>query len=269
MHGVGAYLLVGTLLAIAQVGSSGPLRAQMPVDLELVLAVDVSGSMDRDEQAIQRRGYIEAFSHPDIVNAVRSGPFGRIAVTYVEWAGAGAQSVTVPWTLIEDRGTAEAFATRLAEASIARIRGTSISGAMMFTAPLFAANDFQGLRLVIDISGDGPNNAGAPVMPAREAVVDAGIVINGLPIAIKAPGYSAIGGSDLVAYYRDCVIGGPGAFVIPVTEPAQLAEAIRRKLVLEIAGQPPQLILAAQTADPPPIECTIGERLRRMWEREP
>jgi hypothetical protein len=269
MHRIGAYLLVGTLLGIAQVASPSPLRAQTPVDLELVLAVDVSGSMDRDEQAIQRRGYVEAFSHPDFVNAVRSGPFGRIAATYVEWGGPAAQSVIVPWSVIEDRGSAEDFAAILAGAPIARVRGTSISGVMMFTAPMFAANDYQGLRRVIDISGDGPNNAGAPVVPAREAVVDAGIVINGLPIAIKAPGYSAIGGSDLVAYYRDCVIGGPGAFVIPVTEPAQLAEAIRRKLVLEIAGQPPQLILAAQSTEPASMECTIGERLRRMWEREP
>lgn len=269
MRRIGSSGLVAGVLLLGAPCTPHAVAAEVPVDLELVLAVDVSGSMDRDEQAIQRRGYVEAFSHPDIVNAVRSGPFGRIAVTYVEWAGPAAQSVTVPWSVIEDRSSAEAFATRLAAMSIARIRGTSISGAMMFAAPLFAANDYQGLRRVIDISGDGPNNAGAPVVPAREAVVEAGIVINGLPIAVKAPGFSAIGGSDLVTYYRDCVIGGPGAFVIPVTEPAQLAEAIRRKLVLEIAGQPPRLILAAETTDPAPMDCTIGERLRRVWEREP
>ena len=243
--------------------------AEMPVDLELVLAVDVSGSMDRDEQAIQRRGYVEAFSHPDLMNAVRSGPYGRIAVTYVEWAGPSSQSVTVPWTLIDASEAAADFAAGLAEASLSRIRGTSISGLFMFAAPLFEANGFLGLRRAIDISGDGPNNAGMPVDAARNAVLATGIVINGLPIAVKEPGYSAIGGTDLVAYYRDCVIGGPGAFVIPVTAPEQLAEAIRRKLVLEIAGLPPRLVPAAQAATPTAMDCTIGERLRRLWEREP
>jgi hypothetical protein len=259
-------------LAALLLGPGAPAReaaAETPVDLELVLAVDVSGSMDIDEQAIQRQGYVEAFTHPEVAGAIRSGPYGRIAVAYVEWAGPGAQAVTVPWTLVEDLGTAAAFADELAEAPPARRRGTSISGALLFSAPLFESNGFEGLRRVIDVSGDGPNNAGAPVVPSRDAVLARGVVINGLPVALKTPGYSAIGGDDLVAYYRACVIGGPGAFVVPVTEPGQLKEAIRQKLVLEIAGLPPRLVPAAEAGPEPAVDCLIGERLRRVWERDP
>jgi hypothetical protein len=239
----------------------------VPVDLELVLAVDISGSMDTDEQALQRRGYIEAFLHAEVAGAIRSGPYGRIAATYVEWAGPGAQRVTVPWTLIETAADAEDFAAGLAEAPRARFRGTSISGALAFSAPLFENNGYEGLRRVIDVSGDGPNNAGAPVDAARDAAVGTGIIVNGLPIQITAQPFG-LGGRDLATYYRDCVIGGPGAFVIPVTEEAQLLEAIRRKLVLEIAGLP-AVVFPAAAAGEPATDCLVGERLRRTWEREP
>jgi hypothetical protein len=248
---------------------TAPAAAELPVDLELVLAVDVSGSMDRDEQALQRRGYVEAFLHPEVAAAVRSGPYSRIAVTYVEWGGASAQAVTLPWTLIEDGATAEDFATGLAEAPPSRFRGTSISGALAFVAPMFASNGYEGLRRVIDVSGDGPNNVGPPVEPVRDAVVAAGIVINGLPVQIDAPLHLAVGGTELAAYYRDCVIGGPGAFVLPVTEEDQLLEAIRRKLVLEIAGLPARLVPAAAGGAAAAVDCLIGERLRRNWERDP
>jgi hypothetical protein len=264
---LGRWGLATLVVALA----SGPAAAETPVDLELVLAVDVSGSMDPDEHAIQRRGYVEAFTHPDVVSAIRSGPFGRIAVAYVEWAGPASQAVALPWTLLEDLDTATDFAAGLAEAPLARFRGTSISGALAFSAPLFEANGYDGLRRVIDVSGDGPNNAGAPVVPARDAVVESGVVVNGLPIALKVPGYSAIGGSDLVAYYRECVIGGPGAFVVPVTEPAHLTDAIRQKLILEIAGLPARLAPAAQwqQIQAASVDCMVGERLRRVWERDP
>jgi hypothetical protein len=260
---------IGWFGAAVLAAMAAPAAAELPVDLELVLAVDVSGSMDRDEQALQRRGYVEAFLHPEVAAAVRSGPYGRIAVTYVEWAGASAQLVTLPWTLVEDQTTAEDFAAGLAEAPPARFRGTSISGALAFAAPLFADNGYEGLRRVIDVSGDGPNNIGPPVAPVRDAVVAAGIVINGLPVQIDAPYHLALGGTDLAAYYRDCVIGGPGAFVIPVTEEDQLLEAIRRKLVLEIAGLPATIQPAAMTAVAGTTDCMIGERLRRDWERDP
>ena len=242
--------------------------AQTVVDLELVLAVDVSGSMDRQEQAVQRQGYVEAFMHPEVVDAIRSGPYGRIAVTYVEWAGPPSQSSVLPWTLVEDAATASDFAAGLAEAPFGRYRGTSISAALTFAAALFDDNGYDGLRRVIDVSGDGANNAGAPMAPVRDAVVAAGIVINGLPIVLGPSLQRAVGAPDLAAYYRDCVIGGPGSFVIPVTEAEQLFETIRRKLVLEIAGLPPRFLPVAETATPT-TDCLIGERLRRIWEREP
>ncbi len=197
---------IGWFGAAVLAAMAAPAAAELPVDLELVLAVDVSGSMDRDEQALQRRGYVEAFLHPEVAAAVRSGPYGRIAVTYVEWAGASAQVVTLPWTLVEDQTTAEDFAAGLAEAPPARFRGTSISGALAFAAPMFADNGYEGLRRVIDVSGDGPNNIGPPVAPVRDAVVAAGIVINGLPVQLDAPlppGPGRYGSRRLLPRLRD------------------------------------------------------------------
>ncbi|MGD9509838.1 MAG: DUF1194 domain-containing protein, partial [Geminicoccaceae bacterium] len=241
--------------------------APLPVDLELVLAVDVSGSMDRGEQALQRRGYVEAFVHPEVTAAILSGPYGRIAATYVEWAGPGLQRVTVPWTLLETPEAAEGFAAGISEVPPVRYRGTSISAIVTFAAPLFDDNGFEGLRRVIDVSGDGPNNAGSPVTVTRDAAVASGIIINGLPIQLSPGGPFGLGAGDLAAYYRDCVIGGPGAFVIPVTEEGQLLEAIRRKLILEIAGTSDAIVPVAATATT--SDCLVGERLRRVWEREP
>ncbi len=247
-------------------GALLPVAAAMEVDLELVLAVDVSGSMDAEEQAVQRQGYSEALLRPEVLAAIRSGPLGRIAVAYVEWAGTGAQAVVVPWTPIADAATAKSFVATLDDAPPGRRHGTSISGALAFAAPLFDGNGYEGPRRVIDISGDGANNMGPPVMPARDAVVAAGIVINGLPIAIRpSGGWFGLDGPELVAYYRDCVIGGPGAFVLPVTEAGPLAEAIRQKLVREIAGRVPRPLPAAVAGG----DCLVGERQRRIWEREP
>jgi hypothetical protein len=254
------------ILALPLLAMASPAFA-VPVDLELVLAVDVSGSMDRGEQALQRRGYVEAFLHPEVAAAIRSGPYGRIAAVYVEWAGPGLQRISLPWTLIETATDAEDFAAGIAEVPPTRFRGTSISGALTFTAPLFNDNGFEGLRRVIDVSGDGPNKAGSPVDLARDASVADGIIINGLPIQLAPGGPFGLGAGDLAAYYRDCVIGGPGAFVIPVTEEEQLLEAIRRKLILEIAGSPGLLVPAA--AETGAADCLVGERLRRVWEREP
>lgn len=254
--------LTGLMLAWAETAA-----AETPVDLELVLAVDVSGSMDTDEQHVQRAGYVAAITHPDVLGAIRSGPYGRIALIYVEWAGPSAQAVTIPWSLIEDAASAERFASALAEAPTARIRGTSISGSLMFSARLFHNNGYEGFRQVIDISGDGPNNTGFPVVPARDAVLEQGIIINGLPLLIRpSGGYGSI--SNLDIYYEDCVIGGPGSFMIPVRSPDQFAEAIRQKLVLEIAGNFPPLVLVQQGGRTPRIDCMIGERQRRTWEFE-
>ena len=236
-----------------------------PVDLELVLAVDVSGSMDPEEKLLQRSGYIDAFNHPEVVGAITSGDHRSIAVTYVEWAGPAAQSVIIPWRVIDGPEAAAALAADLAAAPTTRIRGTSISGALLFTSRLFEGNGFAAPRQVIDISGDGPNNMGVPVLPVRDAVVERGIVINGLPITLKAGGFGGLQPGELDIYYEDCVIGGPGAFIVSVQDPAHLGQAIRRKLVLEIAGPRPRAVPAASSAQAPRIDCMIGEKTRPVW----
>jgi hypothetical protein len=248
--------------------------ADMPVDLELILAVDVSRSMDTDEQQLQRDGYVAALTHPDVLSAITEGRHGRIALSYVEWAGPETQYKVMDWHVIDGPAAAEAFVAELAQAPIQRFRGTSISNGLAFVAPQFENNGYTATRRVIDVSGDGPNNMGIPIELAREPVVGAGITINGLPIMIKrAAGFASIDNLDV--YYEDCVIGGFGAFLVVVQSADQFAEAIRRKLVLEIAGaEPPMLpamprvIPAAVPAAGKRIDCLIGEKLRQQWERE-
>lgn len=225
------------------------------VDVELVLAVDVSGSMDIEEAQIQRAGYVDALKHPDFLYAVQNGLTGRIAITYFEWAGRISENSYLEWHLISNAEEAASFAARLEARPIATRRGTSLSAALAYGATLFEGNGYAGMRRVIDVSGDGPNNFGAPVAPARDAATALGIVINGLAIMIRP---SAVYG-PLDRYYADCVIGGPGAFVLPVQEPEDFAIAIRRKLILEVSGRKPapHLIPAASASD-----CMIGERLR-------
>lgn len=236
------------------------------VDLELVLAVDVSRSMDYDEQVLQRAGYVGAFRDPEVLRAIRSGPLGRIAVTYVEWAGAGIQKVVVPWTLVEDPASGDAVARLLEAAPLEVFRRTSISDALLFSAAQFPGSGYTGARMVIDISGDGPNNHGVGVVAARERVLDQGIVINGLPIMLKRRTYSGFFDvGDLDLYYEDCVIGGFGAFIVPVTDPREFVSAIRRKLVLEIAGATPSILPAQASRPEDAIDCSIGERLWDNW----
>lgn len=245
--------------------SAAARAADTPVDVELILAVDMSGSMDVQEQEVQRNGYVEAIRHREFLNAVASGAYGQIAITYVEWAGPSSQVMVMPWRLINSAESANAFAGELAARPFARIRGTSISGALDFSRPLFNGNGFAGIRRVIDVSGDGPNNRGGPVQPSRDAVVADGIIINGLPIMIRpTPAY---GGLD--RYYTDCVIGGPGAFVLPVRKAEEMTEAIRRKLILEVASKPPPAQDGAgviRVQGEVPMDCMIGERVQRMWE---
>jgi hypothetical protein len=254
-------VLAGLVLAAL---SEGDARAQTPVDVELVLAVDASQSMDYGEHELQRQGYVDALSHPQVLSAIRSGIYGRIAITYVEWGAT--QIVTTPWTLIEDAAGARRFAESLASEPIRTIQGTSISGALGFAASLFEGNGYKGFRQVIDVSGDGPNSSGAPVVPTRDAVLEQGLIINGLPIMLREPSYTFYSIPDLDIYYADCVIGGPGSFVLPVDEASQLADAIRQKLVLEIAGAPPRLTSVVETRRAPRIDCLIGEKLRRGWQ---
>jgi len=239
------------------------------VDLELVLAVDVSRSMDFEEQELQRDGYVAAFRHPEVLAAIASGPLGRIAVTYVEWAGPEIQTVLVPWTVLASSEDAFAFADRIATAEVLRERGTSISGSLEFAASLFAGSGVSGFRRTIDVSGDGPNNMGLPVARVRDDVLAAGITINGLPIMLR-PGvaFGAFNIVDLDIYYEDCVIGGPGAFIVTVDDAAQFPSAIRRKLVLEIAGVEPKPALIRAAATAPRIDCLIGEKRRERYLRD-
>jgi len=262
---------------------AAPAAAQdVEVDLELVLAVDVSWSMDLEEQVFQRAGYVAAFRDPAVIAAIGGGGLGRIAVTYVEWGGATFQEVVLPWTLIDGAASAEAFAERLSAGTAGRLRRTSISGALAYSRDLFEGNGFEGARRVVDVSGDGVNNQGPPVTGVRDALVAENITINGLPIMIKTDGPGAVFSiPDLDIYFADCVIGGPSAFYITVTEIDGFAAAIRRKLILEIAGRTPeseraegeaQVIPAQLRLEPPAprVDCLVGEKIwqRRQWYYE-
>jgi hypothetical protein len=250
--------------------SAAPRLAQAPkaaidVDVELVLAVDVSYSMDPDEQALQREGYVQALASPEFLDALRRGMHGRIAVTYFEWAGAADQKIVMPWRLIDGPASAKAVADEIARAPYRRAYRTSISGALTFAAPLFG-DGFRGIRRVIDVSGDGANNQGPLVVPTREDVLAKGITINGLPIMLKRPSAGSIDIENLDVYYEDCVIGGPGAFIIPIQNREQFKEATRTKLVLEIAGRAPEPRVIPAQARAPRISCMIGEQMwRERW----
>ena len=181
--------------------------------------------MDADELRLQREGYVAAFHDPDVVDAIRSGALGRISVTYFEWAGSPYQSVVIPWTVIGDRVDADAFADKLGAQPIQSGPGTSIRGCLYFAEQLFAASGTKGLRRAIDVSGDGANNDGSPLTSIRDRLIAENITINGLPIEL--------GGRQAVTdYYKQSVIGGPGAFAIMVDDQSKFGEAIRRKLIL-------------------------------------
>ena len=210
-----------------------PSSAQgLQVDVELVLAVDVSRSMNAAEAKLQREGYVAALSNPAFTSAIEDGMLGRIAVTYVEWAGHFSQRVAVDWFVIDSAEAALGFAKRVGENSPGSARGTSISGVLDFGAGKIRDNAFDGLRKVIDVSGDGANNIGRPVLDARQDALEQGITINGLPILVPGAGTISI----LDDYYADCVIGGPGAFSLPARGMEEFALAIRRKLILEVSG---------------------------------
>ncbi len=217
------------------------IAADLPVDLELVLAVDVSGSVDDDEAELQRRGYVEAFENPLLHRAIEQGAYQRIAVAYVEWAGAGYQETVVGWTLLDGPEACRRFAAQLAETRIGRGRWTSISGAIDYAAGLFDGNGFAGERRVIDVSGDGTNNNGRPVEDARWDALDRGIVINGLPILNDRPQPFGMPTPRQVAlddYYERWVIGGPGSFMVVATDFQDFGRAVLAKLVREVAGAP-------------------------------
>ena len=233
------------------------------VDVALVLAVDISFSMTMHELALQRDGYVEAFRDPRVHAAIAAGPHQRIAVSYLEWAGAATREVIAPWRIIGGPDDAEAFADFLAEQPLRRTRRTSISAALTEAASLFETLPATPLRRVIDMSGDGPNNEGRIVTIARNETIDAGITINGLPIMLARGG--ALDIPDLDHYYIDCVIGGPGAFIVPLRAHDEFTEAIRRKLILEIADLTPPRPLIHRAGERPGADCLIGERMFQDW----
>lgn len=250
-----------SLLACLACAQAAPLPeppGTTDVDVELVLAVDISQSMDEREFALQRAGYVEALRHPDFIKVVRSGTNGRIALAYFEWAGVVRDDGVIAWQVIDGSDSANAFADRIAARPFRSFRGTSISGALAFGTGLFDNTAFAGGRRVIDISGDGPNNIGPPVAAARDGAVARGIVVNGLPILISPSTTFA----HLDRYYGQCVTGGPGSFVLPIYAASEFSTAIRRKLILEVSG-----IAKATTVRidaEAPIDCLQGERDRRF-----
>ncbi|WP_409189861.1 DUF1194 domain-containing protein [Bradyrhizobium sp. RDM4] len=272
LFSIGAVLVAGMLAGADVAGLAAPGPRHQPqrqaadgdaqsVDVELILAVDVSYSMDMDELAIQREGYAQAIQSKEFLQALKAGPNGRIAVTYFEWAASTDQKIIIPWRLIEGPESADAVAGEIMKTPIRRASRTSISGAIGFAMPLFDEDPYHGLRRVIDISGDGPNNNGTPVTLARDAALEKGIVINGLPIMVKEPSYSTMDIDNLDYYYEDCVVGGPGSFVIAIKDREKFKEAIRTKLLMEVAGRTPEHPVVRVADKEPRVNCMIGEKI--------
>jgi hypothetical protein len=218
-------------------GVFSPAIAAEEVDLELVLAADGSGSIDDEELRLQREGYARAVAHPKVLSAIGSGFLGKIAIAYVEWGGPESQHTIVDWTIVDGSESAAAFGAKLVAAPRAAVSYNSISNAIVYSQNLIETNDYAGLRRIIDVSADAGNLGGVPISVAREQAVSAGITINGL--AISRPGSTRpFRGISLEAHFERDVIGGPGAFVVTVDETISFADAVIKKLVLEIAGTP-------------------------------
>jgi hypothetical protein len=251
-------LSLGCLFAAAAI-APGAARADVEVDLALVIAVDISYSMDPEELTLQRQGFAEAFRTPQVHEAIAKGMLGRIAVVYMEWAGSFDQRVMVPWAVIDNPEAAMSFADKVAAVPVRRAQRTSISGAIDFAVKLLAQSGVDATRRVIDVSGDGANNQGRPVTQARDEAVAQDITVNGIPIMLKRPGYLDI--PDLDIYYRQCVIGGAGHFMEPARSREHFKQAIRTKIIREIADlAPPQpLIHLAQSSADGSYNCLIGE----------
>lgn len=210
------------------------------VDVELVLAVDISYSVDEEEARRQREGYVAALASEDVIRSIQGGPLGRIAVIYVEWADSGFQRAATEWTVIAGEADALDFAARVAAAPLERGHYTAIGAAIADSVRRIEGNEFSAPRLLIDISGDGPQNQGLPLDQARAMADRAGVVVNGLPVISADSGrWARPVELHLDDYFRENVITGPGAFVLPARTESEFREAILRKLVIEIAGALP------------------------------
>jgi hypothetical protein len=267
-------LVLAAALTFASAGAVTPQtrQAATEVDLQLVLAVDISYSMDPEEQKLQRDGYLQAIVSSEVIDAIRRGLIGKIAVAYVEWAGAHDQQVVIGWRIIDGLESAQAFAEELRSKPYRRGFRTSISTAINTSVTLLEGSGLRSQRRVIDVSGDGSNNNGMHVELARDAALAKGIVINGLPIMLYRPNNRYPDVANLDAYYQDCVVGGPGSFVVAIKSPDEFVPATRRKLILEVAGITPLWRLPdaprVMPAQSERMDCLIGERMwRERWER--
>jgi hypothetical protein len=259
---------------------SAPASAKEYVDLELVIATDVSRSIDSDEARLQRQGVAAAFRSKQVIDAIQSGVLQRIAVAYIDYSSRDWNKLLIDWKIIRDQKSAYAFADALLKPELTFGRRTSISDALEHAVRIIDGNDIEGTRRVIDVSGDGPNNFGRFVDKVRDETIARRITINGLPIMNDTSNvFSRYNLPDLDNYYRGCVIGGPGAFLVVARDFKDFARAIRKKLILEIAGlQParPSGFIRAQIAPPQNVRpapngytyqkgCDIGERMREGY----
>jgi len=250
------------LLGCLVLGLARPAAAQTEVDLELVLLADATGSIDDAEIRFQRQGYAEAITDPAVISAIRNTAYGRIAVTYVEWANAVSQDVIVDWTVIDGAESAAAFAAALLKPPRRTFGGNAIGAALLFGKTLIDGNDIEGFRRVIDLSADSAaNSSGPPIEAARDEVVAGGITINGPAVLCRKCSGRPIS-YDLEEAFARRVIGGPGAFVITADSAATFSDAVRRKLILEIAGGEAPTELAERFRLPPPARGVYDIRQR-------
>jgi hypothetical protein len=247
---IGAMLVAGAIAAAANAAAPSPgsqladTKDRVSVDIELVIVSN------------------------EFLQALKTGPNSKLAMTYFEWSASSDQKIIIPWRVIDGPESADAVAAEIMKTPVRRGSRTSISGAINFAMPLFEENPYRGLRRVIDISGDGPNNNGAPVTGARAAALEKGITINGLPIMVKEPSYATMDIDNLDLYYEDCVIGGPGSFVVAIKDREKFKEAIRTKLILEVAGRTPEQRIVPVAEKEPRVPCLIGEKIwQDRWGR--
>jgi hypothetical protein len=225
--------LAGSLAALAGVSTAW---AAAPVDLQLVMAVDVSRSIDEVEAELQRRGYIEAMSSARVIEAILSGEHKCIAVCYVEWAGTHYQQTVIDWMQIDSAQSARAFSSKLAESPRTSQSWTAVGQGLVYSARRFEDAPFSSKRRIIDISGDGRTNDGPPAELVRDRLVTEGFVINGLPVMMNRTNYGRPADTTLDKYYEENVVGGPGSFMIVAANFDDFGRAVRSKLIREISG---------------------------------